>query len=200
MIQLIRSKRRTISLIIKDDGSLVVRAPNKVKIEYIEKFIAEKQIWIEKHRFKMQDFLKRKKSHKFINEQGILYLGKRIIPQDLNLEDENLVKYWYKKKAQEICVTKIDYLSKQYNLKYNKLKISNAKKRWGSCSSKNNINISWRVIMAPTLVVDYVLIHELAHIKQKNHSVKFWSEVEKMMKNYKKHDKWLEENRFLLDF
>lgn len=200
MIQLFRSNRKTISLTVDDDGSLIVRAPKRIKSEYIEKFIQDKQNWIKKRQFLMKDFIKKKKSYKFVDKEGILYLNKRMKPKQLNLNNYKEIKLWYKNQAVKLCQKKIDQFSQDFNLNYNKLKISDAKKRWGSCSSKNNINISWRVIMAPNKVVDYVIIHELAHIKHKNHSDKFWNLVEIMMKNYKKYDKWLEEHRFLLDF
>lgn len=200
MIQLIRSQRRTISLMIKDDGSLMVRAPKSTRIEYVNKFLDEKSDWILKHQIMMQEYLNRKKSHKFINSNGILYLGKRLKPKGLDLTNYNEVKSWYKKKALEIITKKTENFSEKFNLKYNNLKINDAKKRWGSCSWQNNLNFSWRVIMAPNKVIDYVIIHEISHIKHKNHSQNFWDFVSSMMKNYKKYDFWLEENRFLLDF
>lgn len=200
MIELIRSNRKTISLMIKDDGSLMVRAPRRTRIEYVNKFLEDKQDWIAKHKDMMQDFLRRRKSHKFINSKGILYLGRRIKPKGVNLRSYDEIKSWYKKRAKTVFTRKIDNFSAEFGLKYGKLKITDAKKRWGSCSGRNNINLSWRLLMASNKAIDYVIIHELAHIKHKDHSVRFWNYVESMMKNYKKYDNWLEENRFLLDF
>jgi predicted metal-dependent hydrolase len=200
MIQLIRSKRRTISLIIKDDGDLLVRAPNHTRIEYVQRFLQEKEDWIKKHQNTIKDFLKRKKSHKFITSQGIYLLGKRVIPKKINLKKYSEIKSWYKAEAEKYITKRLDFFADKFDLKYGTLKITDAKRRWGSCSGRNNMNFSWRILMAPKKTVDYVIIHELAHIKHKNHSARFWDFVETMMKDYKKHDNWLEENRFLLDF
>lgn len=200
MIQLIRSKRRTISLMVKDDGGLLVRAPHRTRIEYVEKFVQEKQSWIKKQRILMQDFLQRRKSHKFITDEGILYLGKRRRPRGLDLGRYEAIKSWYKEQAFDFLQERLDFYSKELNLKYGVLKITNAKRRWGSCSGLNNMNFTWRLMMAPKKVIDYVAVHELAHIKHKNHSPRFWNLVAEMMPKYKKYDDWLEENRFLLEF
>jgi len=90
---------------------------------------------------------------------------------------------------------KIDELNKKYfNKKINKIFFKNHKSKWGSCSSNNNINISTRLLFAPEPVMDYVCIHELAHLVEKNHSGKFWNLVEKAMPDYKDKIKWLRDN------
>lgn len=199
MIQLIRSKRRTISLTIKDDGELLVKAPNGTRIEYINKFLQEKDDWISKHKKLMKDFLKRRRSHKFVTKDGFLFLGKRVKPSGINLRDRDSIEVYLKEKALNVIEKRtIDYCN-EFGLEYSVLRISNAKRRWGSCGSKNSLNFTWRLMMAPSKVIDYVIIHEISHIKHKNHSARFWSLVESMMLDYKKHDNWLEENRFLLD-
>ncbi len=199
MIQLIRSKRKTISLIIKDDGDLLVRAPNRTRIDYINKFVKEKEGWILKHKRLMQDFLKRKKAYKFINKNGVIFLGKRVRPKGIDLQNFDQVKSWFMAEAKTVIQQKVDEFCQEYSLKHNGLRISNAKRRWGSCGARNNLNFSWRLLMAPEKAVDYVIIHEIAHIKHKNHSARFWKLVETMMPDYKKYDNWLEDNRFLLD-
>lgn len=184
---------------IKDDGGLLVRAPNGTRIEYINKFVEEKQSWILKHKKLMNEFLKKKKTNKFINNEGVLVLGKRTIPNALDLRDYDLVKAWMKKKAKNIIEKRVEEFCEEFDLRHSGLRISDAKRRWGSCGSKNNLNFTWRLIMAPSKVVDYVIIHEIAHIKHKNHSKRFWRLVESMMPDYEKHDKWLEEHRYLLE-
>ncbi len=200
MIHLIRSKRRTISLMIKDDGALLVRAPERTRIEYVNKFIKEKENWIAKHQELMKAFLKKKKTYKFITDEGILLLGKRVRPKGLELKNIDEIKLWYKKKAAILISKRLDFFTKKFGLHYGALKITSARKRWGSCSGRNDMNFSWRLIMADKKAIDYVIVHEIAHIKHKDHSAKFWDCVESMMKDYRKYDSWLEENRFLLDF
>lgn len=200
MIQLIRSKRRTISLIIKDDGGLLVRAPQRTRIEYINKFVEEKQGWISKHKKLMNEFLNKKNSHKFVDENGVLVLGKRIKPKGLDLDDYGQVKAWFKRKAKDLISKKVEEYCHEFDLKHAGIRISDARRRWGSCGARNNLNFTWRLIMAPSKVVDYVVIHEIAHIRYKDHSRRFWNLVESMMPDYEKHDKWLEEHRYLLEY
>jgi predicted metal-dependent hydrolase len=90
-------------------------------------------------------------------------------------------------------------IAEKYNLKYNKLSVTSAKTRWGSCSSKKNINFTYRLIMAPKLSVDYVIIHELANLVHMNHSLDFWSYVDRIFygvynEDYNIHQNWLKKN------
>ena len=106
---------------------------------------------------------------------------------------------FYKKEARKYIEKRIKFIAEQNNLEFNDLKITSAKTRWGSCTSAKNINFSYRLIMAPIKTVDYVIVHELAHLVEMNHSKKFWDLVEKMMKwlypwDYKIHKKWLSDH------
>jgi hypothetical protein len=94
---------------------------------------------------------------------------------------------------------RIRHYSGMIGLYPDRLRISNARFRWGSCSRDNSLSFSWRLAMAPSLIIDYVVVHELAHIKEKNHSRSFWALVETMMPDYRKHRHWLKENGHLLD-
>ncbi|MCS7122892.1 MAG: M48 family metallopeptidase, partial [Candidatus Micrarchaeota archaeon] len=85
-----------------------------------------------------------------------------------------------------------------YNFRYNRVRITNARRRWGSCSSSNNLNFSWRLIMAPLEVIDYVVVHELVHTRIKNHSKAFWRMVEAVMPDYDRQRRWLRENGHML--
>ena len=105
---------------------------------------------------------------------------------------------WYKEEAAKVIKSRAEYYAYKYNFQYSKIKISNAKTRWGSCSYNGNININWRLIMAPIEVLDYVIIHEFIHLKVDNHSRKFWQQVESIYPDYKKAKKWLKDNAFLL--
>lgn len=105
---------------------------------------------------------------------------------------------WYKEQAYQKISERVHWHSSLSGLKYNKIRISNALMRWGSCSAKGNLNFSWRLIMAPLVVVDYVVVHELAHIEQKNHSKYFWNKVKIMLPDYGQYRRWLKENTHLL--
>jgi len=106
---------------------------------------------------------------------------------------------WYKKRASEVIVARVEELALKYGFSYNKIRLTNARTRWGSCSSRKNLNLSWRLVMAPEPVLDYVVLHELSHLKEHNHGKNFWFLVEKMCPHYKEHKKWLKENGHALD-
>jgi predicted metal-dependent hydrolase len=99
-----------------------------------------------------------------------------------------------KKEAKEYIVHRVWELASEYGIEYNRIRITSARTRWGSCSSKKNLNFSYRLMLVPQDVIDYVIIHELAHLKHMNHSKKFWSHVESMMGDYKIRERWLKEN------
>ncbi|MFA5961163.1 MAG: SprT family zinc-dependent metalloprotease [Parcubacteria group bacterium] len=214
--KIIRSKRKNIALMVTHDAMLVVRAPMRTPLSYIEKMVEEKFAWIER---KMREFERRPKATKKTFEAGeeFLYLGKRykleivegttikvtedhklLFPRVFLWRAKARMHDWYKKQAQEAISERTKMIAGELNLKYCSLKISNAKTNWGSCGPKNSLNFNWRLIMAPEAVVDYVIIHELMHIPEKNHSQKFWNKVATVMPEYKTARKWLRENSKVL--
>jgi predicted metal-dependent hydrolase len=88
----------------------------------------------------------------------------------------------------------VNLYAAQYGLRYEKIRITSAQTRWGSCSPKGTLSFTWRLVMAPLEVIDYVVIHELAHLRVKNHSKTFWAEVESMLPDYTRHVAWLRKN------
>jgi predicted metal-dependent hydrolase len=213
--QLIRSKKRrkTISLHIKEDGSIFIYAPYRTPQWEIEKFINEKGSWIsEKLSEKERSIKKAEKGFLYLGESFPLEIednkskgyplrlsfGKFVLNKDHIEKAKDLFVQWYKREAKEKITERVDYYSKRLLLFPKGIKITSAKYRWGSCSRDNRLSFSWRIITAPLSVIDYVLIHELVHIKEKNHSKSFWSYVESIIPDYKKHRLWLKENRYLL--
>jgi predicted metal-dependent hydrolase len=213
--EIIRSKRKTVSIQIKDDGRLIVRAPLRLSKKNILSIVKKHQNWIDT---KQQEIIQRNKTlKKFSEGEEFLYLGK-YYPLKIVNNNENLLTFednfylsdyclsnakevftnWYKQNAEKIIKHRVEYYADIYNLKYTKIKISNAKTRWGSCSYNGNININWRLIMAPVEVLDYVIVHELVHLKIDNHSKNFWQNVEMIYPDYKKAKKWLKDNAHLL--
>ena len=218
--KIIRSKRKSFSLEVNRDGSLIVRAPKNASDKAIHNIVNKKRFWI---RDKMK-FVNKKYSKlfekEFVNGEGFLYLGDvyRLFIKENNdspltfnnryfsLSKENienareLLIKWYKEQAYSKISERALWFSSLSGIKYNKINITNAQKRWGSCSAKGNLNFSWRLIMAPLRVIDYVIVHELAHIEEKDHSNNFWNKVKVMMPNYKNYKNWLKENEHLLVF
>jgi len=216
--RIVRSKRRTLALEISQDASLVVRAPIRASIDYIKKIIQQKELWILKKqraaRSKCEIFIPKE----FVDGEGFLYLGntyKLAIEQgrrpSLTLDKEFIISKRYLSEAKKIFITwyrnqakiniheRLEWYSKFSGIKHIKFNITGAKKRWGSCSGKGNLNFSWRLIMAPLKVIDYVVVHELAHVIVKNHSKAFWTKVASIMPDYKSHKDWLRHNGFLLN-
>lgn len=209
--KIIRSRRRSIALVVAEDATLVVRAPFRTPLNYIEKIILAKKDWIERAKNRIiKNGVARKKE--FVDGELFLFLGqeyklkiekrKNIFLADCLYFPEKYLKNprkkmidWYKKEAREKINERADYYSKITGWKYKKISITSAKRRWGSCASNSNMNFTWRLILAPMEIVDYVVVHELAHIVEKNHSAKFWGKVALILPDYKKRNKWLKENR-----
>lgn len=117
-----------------------------------------------------------------------------VISKTHQAKAKDLFTSWYKKQAGKIIKERTDYYVKKYNLKYKSLKITNARTRWGSCNHGGGLNFSLKLVMAPLSVVDYVVVHELAHTLHHNHSKNFWTEVSKYCPNYEEERKWLKQN------
>lgn len=202
---------------ITNDARLIVRAPHFTSEDLIHKFIHRKELWIKAK----QDYFKQRPnrtlSRKFLPGEEFLFLGQNyplLVVEDLpkavvldrvlmisqavlgNARDH--IENWYKTQALDYIIKKAEYYAQLSDLKYRSIRINNAATRWGSCGHKDTLNFTWRLMMAPARVVDYVIIHELMHLKQKNHSRKFWVEVIKMIPNYKEDEQWLKQNSHLL--
>ena len=174
-IELIRSNRRSLSIEVTQDLRVIVRAPRRLSEKEINRFVGEKADWIDLHLKKMkerQEVLSEDQS-KALSEQEIRLLttrAKRVFPPKV------------KKYAEVIGVT------------YGNITIRMQKSRWGSCSGKGNLNFNCLLMNAPEEIVDYVVVHELCHRKEMNHSPRFWAEVEKVLPDYKERRKWLKDN------
>lgn len=211
--EVIRSKRKSIAIIVEHDGKVIVRAPLKAPERLILAFVESKRAWItEKKMFALSQppVLKRK----FINGESLPLFGKliplhvstlpgkkKIIFKNdvfyLTQKDDDLalhIEKWFKKRAQVFFQDRVQRMAAVYNLKFEKIRISSARTRWGSCSFRGTLSFNWKLIMAPIPVIDYVIIHELTHLKIKNHSSKFWEEVEKKMPDFKQKREWLKLN------
>ncbi|AZR73589.1 metal-dependent hydrolase [Anoxybacter fermentans] len=215
--KIIKTKRKTIALQITDDATLIVRAPFHVDEKTIEKVVYNHKDWIEKKKKEIQSRDPKFSPKEFVNGEGFLYLGDYyrltiVNEADIPLRfengfylDRNYLPYakklfieWYKKEAHRKISERVRWYAQKRGFKYNKVNITNAQKRWGSCSSNGNLNFSWRLIMAPLPVIDYVVVHELVHLEEKNHSKEFWNKVKMLMPDYKKYENWLKKNSYLL--
>lgn len=120
----------------------------------------------------------------------LLYLGE---PNSINFKNKEEIRKWYKERAKEILTQRINHYSQITGWKFSTLSINNAQTRWGSCNHKNKINLSLRLVMVPIPIVDYVVVHELAHVVEKNHGAEFWDKVGEVLPDYKERRKRLRE-------
>jgi len=216
--KIVRSRRRTVALVITPEAELIVRAPLRVPLFYIKGLVGKKEAWIRK---KMSELSGRAKSRPkaFVADEEFLYLGRsyklhivadaatgvEIREQFLCLSAGVLpgareaIIGWYKAEARRAIAERCELYAKIAGCAPSSVKITGARKRWGSCGPKGTLNFSWRLIMAPREVVDYVVVHELAHIGQLDHSPAYWSKVRGILPDYRVQEKWLKDNATLLD-
>ena len=207
--RLIRSKRKTLALIVEPEGSLTVRAPEQMKDADIWKFVKEKEKWIERKQAQTKEGIHLPRE--FVNGGLFPYLGKEIplciVPsqkpalvldkcftlKETALEDaESVFETWYKQQAREVLSKRVSYYAHSFEVK--KIRISSARTRWGSCSTRGTLSFTWRLVLAPLDVLDYVVVHELCHLHELNHSKRFWTLVEDILPDYKVRRTWLKEN------
>jgi len=200
---LIRSKRKTIAIHIYD-GTVEVRAPMRVPKYEIDKFVASKEKWINKNLNRSRQQTSNKENFNLDYGDIVYILGEpRIITAresklpgldegrfyiPTGKTPEQIKKFCvktYRVIAEQYLASRVNIFADQLSVKPGNIKINGAKTRWGSCSVNKNINFSWRLIMADEDTIDYVVVHELAHLIEMNHSKKFWSIVESIIPNYK---------------
>ena len=220
---LVRSKKRknTISLQVKKDGSIVIHAPYFTPRGEIDRFFKKKKNWLLRKIEERQISRNINTPKVFLSGEDFLFLGvsyplkievgyngdgpltftagQFIMERESVSSGRELFKAWYKTTAKGFIEERVCHYSKILNLYPTRLRISDAKFRWGSCSYDNRLSFSWRLIMAPGSVIDYVVIHELAHIREKNHSKAFWNFLAGIMPDYRAPRLWLKENGHLLD-
>ena len=207
-----RTKRKTIALIIERDGTLTVRAPIRASQAMIETFIHKKADWIIRTRERLKA-IEPIPVRQYVDGEIFLFLGspfdlKLVKPQRpvLQFDDGFTLSQnaqpkggqyftkWYKERAYEVISGRVQEYAQKYNFMPKQVRINSAKTRWGSCGPGGALNFTWRLVMAPLDVIDYVVVHELSHLRVKNHSSKFWKVVESISPEYKRHRKWLREN------
>ncbi|MBQ7614184.1 MAG: M48 family metallopeptidase [Butyrivibrio sp.] len=174
-IELIRSKRKTICIEITPDARVIVRAPKYASVAEINRLIGEKADWIDKHLRKMQEKQKERAQ----------------APQpELTTQEIRLLTT----KAKRIIPQRVRYYANLMGVEYGRITIRMQKSRWGSCSGKGNLNFNCLLMRTPDEIIDYVVVHELCHLKEMNHSPRFWAEVEKVIPDYKERRKWLKDH------
>ena len=178
---LIRTSRKTIAIQITLDGDVTVRAPRDCEKAEIDDLIRDRREWIEEKR---AEFLAQKRECEKKQEQF-----PKITPES---ERE------FRRLAKEKIPKRVALFAEQVGVDYGKITIKDTKSRWGSCSYQGNLNFCWRLILAPEEVLDYIVVHELCHRLEMNHSARFWAEVKRVLPEYEKGKEWLKENGLAL--
>ncbi len=206
---IIRSQRRTIALHITSDGKLLVKAPIRIHDRQVQKFLEEHAEWIEKK----LALVRKRKTLNPVREKGeYFYLGKKVLltagdftsitvkedkllfPAGLLFRKEKELTSWYIKEAKRIISHQTEHYAKEMDTEFKEIAFSDTKSQWGRCTHDNRLQFSWRLIMAPILTLNYVVIHELAHTMEKNHTHRFWAVVRRFNPSYRTQIKWLKDH------
>jgi predicted metal-dependent hydrolase len=213
--RLIRSSRRTLALIVELDGSVTVRAPRRTSQKVIEAFVAEKADWIAKKQAQAKQLAAARLELEKNYQPGEthLYLGTAYPLQrptgdgcQVDFDGDRFAlpagcpdpaaafEQWYRRAAQVLLRERVDALAAAHGYTVQRVRITGARTRWGSCSSTGSLNFSWRLVQAPPGVIDYVVIHELVHLEHRNHSKAFWGRVAELQPDYGTRRAWLRQH------
>lgn len=210
---LTQTSRKTLSIYVEPDGSVTVRAPRNINLDRINGIVDLKRPWIYRSIAELQELNKSKANRSLANGEGYLYMGKSYrlkIEKDLRralslsqgffiLDESQTAKAkvhfinFYKEKGRKHITERVNYFKKKVGVEPKSIRIMELGNRWAS-SSKTGLNFHWKVILAPKSVIDYIVVHELAHLKREDHSLQFWEIVESVIPNYIKRKNWLRLN------
>lgn len=178
----VRSKRKSYGIVVDEEGRVTVRIPLRGSMTVARELVREKRDWIfekaklQRCRKQVRDAQEKQNQSKYTPQQR-----------------EGLEKR-YRQAAKEYFPRRVAYYAQQIGVTYGTIRIAGQKTRWGSCSSKGTLSFNWKLMLAPPKVLDYVVVHELCHRKEMNHSPRFWKLVEEIMPDYKEYKQWLKEN------
>ncbi len=218
-----RKRKKTLSLQIGKNSEITVYAPSFTPIAEIDRFVEQKKDWIARTLTRQAALPAPPEEKQIATGERFYYLGESH-PLEVffePLENAGLVFWnnrfylncaggredrrrhlaaWYRKKAQPYLSERVDFYSRLLKLPVKDVRITSAGRRWGSCSHDNRLSFSFRLIMAPPPVIDYVVVHEMMHVRQKNHSSQFWNLVIGVIPDYQAHRRWLRDHQLLFEF
>jgi len=213
------SKRKKLTITVERDRSVIVHAPESTPEEKIRAVVESKRQWIyEKTRHGQKYELPHPPGKELVNGESALYLGRQykveivqnnskvilfeqkfLIPASLSGERKKVMRNWYMDRAEEKILPRAKKIANDLGVAFTNVKIAENRYRWGSCTTMDNINFNWRLIKAPIHVVDYVIVHELAHLLEGNHTPRFWNIVRAQSPRMDKAKQWLLENGQILE-
>ncbi|MBL8869940.1 MAG: M48 family metallopeptidase [Planctomycetaceae bacterium] len=208
-----RSKRKTASIYVERDGQITLIAPEDLSVQQIEKVLEDKRRWIYTHLAEWHDLNATRIERQFVNGEGFLYLGRsyrlKLVPKQVEpllLKDGHFClrtdlrpaakavaafKDFYRDKGLVRIKERVDYFKPRMDVEPKSVKILDLKNRWASWTPGGNLNFHWKCMMSPAKILDYIVVHELAHLIFPDHSAKFWNEVDKLLPDYSERKEWL---------
>lgn len=214
------SSRKTLTITVERDRSIVVRAPTGTHPDKIQQIVESRKQWLyekihheQKYRVPLHPTGK-----ELVNGESLLYLGRYYrlelvddqteikfinnrfrVPKALTENGGEIFQDWYIQKAKEKILPRVNLYAKKLGVRFNQAKITDSKYRWGSCTPQDNVNFNWRLIKAPMFVIDYVVVHELAHLIESNHTPRFWQIIRSQIATMDKAKQWLKEHGQMLE-
>jgi hypothetical protein len=212
------SRRKTLTITVERDRSVVVMAPEGTPRDKIHEIIESRKLWLyEKTRHAQKyDPLPHPPGKELVTGESLLYLGRHyrielvegghqvefdakfLVPRALAGQSE-AIRDWYVARAAEKILPRVAVHARNLGVTYKEARIGHGKYRWGSCTPNDNVIFNWRLIKAPMFVIDYVLVHELAHLIEPNHTARFWNIVRAQASTMEKAKAWLQQNGALLE-
>jgi hypothetical protein len=216
-----RTERSSLGITVERDGTVTINAPLSADLKAIERFVSNKTIWI-RQKLAYKSEMNREKVHRdFVSGQGFLYLGKsyrmrlvnngtvaveqkgvltplrlhngyfELLESEKEKAKEHFIK-WYRKQTEEQLRVRIPRYEHRIGVSVKDFRVLDLGNRWASCGKKGTLNFSWRIVMAPIQVFDYILVHEMAHMIERGHTKNFWGIVSRVISDYEDHKAWLQ--------
>lgn len=211
-------KRKGIRITIERDRSVVVLAPVGTSLEVIDKAVASQRAKIQQRVNHIQKYPDPRPVSEFVAGESILFLGRTYpltltddFTEGIRFDDRfyigrsqqsqanELLRTWYQREARTWLTPKIEQYATRLGVSYNQIRITDLRFRWGSCTPQNNLHFNWRLIKAPMRVVEYIIVHELAHLLEPNHTTAFWNIVSVQLPHYEKAKDWLRDHGHQLE-
>lgn len=217
-------KRKTLSIEVEAPKNITVIAPEGKTEDEILETVKTKSKWIVQKLFEIREMEYRKRNKQYVNGEAFIYMGRnyslQIVLDDkitmpeaklirgkfyvyTNSKDEELVKHtlenWYKDKAGEKIQERVKYYQQYFDIEPTKVIVKDQQKRWGSCTARKELMFNWKCIMAPSPVLDYIVVHEMCHLAHMNHSKEFWQQLKRVLPDYEDRKAWLRNNGIKYD-
>ena len=194
------ARRKTLALKVVD-GQVVVYAPTGTSQQRIDTFVRRSQSWVDKQQTKQQKQQAEVANKTFTLDGQFMYLGRsytvaQLLAEDIQTDQPLQVQliHWFQQQAKRLLEQKTQVMAAHICQSYHSIRLGYYRSKWGSCNSKRILSYNWAIVQAPEAVIDYLVAHEVSHLKHMNHSTQFWALVEKLCPNYQTHRKWLREH------